>query len=110
MQDGENGVRIEFFGDCIDGIRKFDIKTQRSSEALESIDIEPVSFANGDEDSKIDIIDFVSPDAIFIEQPDVVAKSCIDEEQKFQKTILNLRESKQISEEDILDHMTIAKL
>lgn len=110
MQDGENGVRIEFFGDCIDGIRKFDIKTQRSSEALESIDIESVSFANGDEDSKIDIIDIVSPDAIFIEQPDVVAKSCIDEEQKFQKTILNLRESKQISEEDILDHMALVDM
>lgn len=110
MQDGENGVRIEFFGDCIDGIRKFDIKTQRSSEVLESIDIEPVSFANGDEDSKIDIIDIVSPDVIFIEQPDVVAKSCTDEEQKFQKTILNLRESKQISEEDILDHMALVDM
>ena len=34
MQDGENGVKIEFFEDCIDGIRKFDIKTQRSRESL----------------------------------------------------------------------------
>lgn len=104
MQDGENGVRIEFFGDCIDGIRKFDIKTQRSCESLGSIDIEPVGFTSDDGDSKLDIMDIVNPDVIFIEQPDVVAKSCKDEEQKFQKSIANLRESENITEEDISDH------
>jgi transcription-repair coupling factor (superfamily II helicase) len=39
---GENPVRIEFWGDIIDSIREFDVFTQKSQEAKNSIDIYPM--------------------------------------------------------------------
>jgi len=40
--DDDYGIRIEFWGDEIDSIRKFDIQTQRSIEMIESIKISPL--------------------------------------------------------------------
>ena len=40
--DEKYGIRIEFWGDEIDSIRKFDIQTQRSNDMLDSIKIEPL--------------------------------------------------------------------
>lgn len=40
--DDEYGIRIEFWGDEIDSIRKFDIQTQRSIEMIENIKIGPL--------------------------------------------------------------------
>ena len=40
--DDEYGIRIEFWGDEIDSIRKFDIQTQRSVEMIENIKIGPL--------------------------------------------------------------------
>lgn len=41
--DAEYPVRIEFFGDEIDGIRYFDVETQRSVEQLDSLVIKPAN-------------------------------------------------------------------
>ena len=40
--DDNYGIRIEFWGDEIDSIRKFDIQTQRSIEMIENINISPL--------------------------------------------------------------------
>ncbi len=40
--DDNYGIRIEFWGDEIDSIRKFDIQTQRSIDMIESINISPL--------------------------------------------------------------------
>ena len=40
--DDDYGIRIEFWGDEIDSIRKFDIQTQRSIEMIENIKISPL--------------------------------------------------------------------
>lgn len=40
--DDDYGIRIEFWGDEIDSIRKFNIQTQRSIEMIESIKINPL--------------------------------------------------------------------
>ncbi len=41
--DAENPVRVEFFGDEIDGIRYFDVESQRSLQELDTIVIKPSS-------------------------------------------------------------------
>ena len=40
--DDKYGIRIEFWGDEIDSIRKFDIQTQRSIEMLQKIEVNPL--------------------------------------------------------------------
>lgn len=40
---GENPVRIEFFGDEVESMRSFDIETQRSIKAIDSVSILPAS-------------------------------------------------------------------
>ena len=41
--DAENPIRVEFFGDEIDGIRYFDVESQRSLQELDTIVIKPSS-------------------------------------------------------------------
>ncbi|WP_166415591.1 transcription-repair coupling factor [Cochlodiniinecator piscidefendens] len=49
---GETGpVRLDLFGDVLDGIRRFDPATQRTTENLSVIDLAPVSEVVLDEDS-----------------------------------------------------------
>ncbi|MDP4032674.1 MAG: transcription-repair coupling factor [Pseudorhodobacter sp.] len=36
-------VRLDFFGDVLDGVRRFDVETQRTTEKLTAIDLAPVS-------------------------------------------------------------------
>ena len=40
--DEKYGVRIEFWGDEIDSIRKFNIETQRSTEMINKVEINPI--------------------------------------------------------------------
>ena len=40
--DDKYGIRLEFWGDEIDSIRKFDIQTQRSIDMLQNIEIDPL--------------------------------------------------------------------
>ena len=40
--DDKYGIRIEFWGDEVDSIRKFDIQTQRSVEMIQKVDINPL--------------------------------------------------------------------
>ncbi len=41
---GDGGpVRLDFFGDVLDGARRFDPETQRTTEKLKSVDLAPVS-------------------------------------------------------------------
>ncbi len=60
-------IRIEFFGDEVESIRLFDVGTQRSSHALESIRIPARAVAGGRPDSPLDTTGFLAllpPDAI----------------------------------------------
>jgi transcription-repair coupling factor (superfamily II helicase) len=41
--DRDTPVRLEFFGDTLESLRAFDVGTQRSAEALESLEILPLS-------------------------------------------------------------------
>ena len=40
--DDKYGIRIEFWGDEVDSIRKFDIQTQRSVEMIQEVEINPL--------------------------------------------------------------------
>ncbi|MEL7344185.1 MAG: transcription-repair coupling factor, partial [Pseudomonadota bacterium] len=41
---GQSGpVRLDFFGDTLDGARRFDVETQRTTQKLERVDLAPVS-------------------------------------------------------------------
>mgnify|MGYP000525689887 CR=1 FL=1 len=40
--DDKYGIRIEFWGDEVDSIRKFDIQTQRSIEMIQEVEINPL--------------------------------------------------------------------
>jgi len=49
---GETGpVRLDFFGDTLDGIRQFDSATQRTTKSLKSVELFPVSEVILDEES-----------------------------------------------------------
>ncbi|OXS18828.1 hypothetical protein CGU36_28570, partial [Pseudomonas fluorescens] len=49
---GESGpVRLDMFGDVLDGVRRFDPATQRTTEKLTGIDLAPVSEVLMDEAS-----------------------------------------------------------
>ena len=41
--DDKYGIRIEFWGDEVDSIRKFDIQTQRSIEMIQEVEINPIN-------------------------------------------------------------------
>ena len=49
---GESGpIRLDFFGDTLDGIRQFDPMTQRTTKSLKSVELSPVSEVIFDESS-----------------------------------------------------------
>ena len=60
--DAESAVRLELFGDEVDSIRKFDVNTQRSTEALESVRIIPAREIIYTEEKKPGIIKAISSD------------------------------------------------
>ena len=47
----EHPVRLDFFGDILDGIRRFDVETQRSAGMVDQIELSPVSEVVLDEQS-----------------------------------------------------------
>jgi len=61
--DWDKPVRIEFFGDEIESIRRFDIATQRSVESLDEIDLSQV---RADEVFTAQLADYLSDDTIVV--------------------------------------------
>ncbi|MBV9332634.1 MAG: transcription-repair coupling factor [Candidatus Eremiobacteraeota bacterium] len=67
----ETPVRIEFFGDAIESMRSFDIESQRSSAAVERLDVAPWADRLDDGTS---IFDYLPRDAaIVLEEPAKIA-------------------------------------
>ncbi|WP_380052363.1 transcription-repair coupling factor [Falsihalocynthiibacter sp. SS001] len=49
---GDSGpIRLDFFGDTLDGLRRFDAETQRTTDKLKTIELAPVSEVILDEDA-----------------------------------------------------------
>jgi transcription-repair coupling factor (superfamily II helicase) len=59
-------VRLEFVGDMVESLRRFDPTTQRSTAAVDRISIEPVRERFEDEDDGISIFEFLSARGIRI--------------------------------------------
>ncbi|MGA2265279.1 MAG: hypothetical protein ABSH10_02480 [Phycisphaerae bacterium] len=57
-------VRVEFFGDQIESIRRVDLDTQRSTDAIEGYDLTTASPAPGRETSTASLLDYLPADAI----------------------------------------------
>lgn len=78
--NSEEPIRIEFYGDMVESIRKFDVATQRSILMLDEISISPnFSSREIDEENKSSFFDFISADTIIItDEFDLLAKE-IDE-------------------------------
>ena len=71
--DWQQPVRVEFFGDEIESIRRFDIATQRSLESIRSIDLSRI---RADELFDSHFIDHLTDDTIVIlVEPDQIEKS-----------------------------------
>ncbi len=65
----EDPVRLEFWGDEITSIRRFDVLDQRSTDTLEVVDILPVDLklAGGGESRRRSLLDVVPRDAVLIQ-------------------------------------------
>ncbi|HYL26456.1 MAG TPA: transcription-repair coupling factor [Candidatus Nitrosotalea sp.] len=73
-------VRIEFFGDTIESMRAFAIESQRSSAAIEALDVVPWNDPN---ESGATLFDYLPGDAIVVlEEPATIASvaNALDEE------------------------------
>ncbi|MGI6168535.1 MAG: transcription-repair coupling factor [Christensenellales bacterium] len=57
---GESAVRMEFFGDTVDSLRRFDADTQRSVGKIRQVRIAPVTEAPLDEKGRGALIEFLS--------------------------------------------------
>ena len=70
--NNKQGIRIEFWGDEVDSIRKFDIMTQRSEENIESIKINPAHEELGENASNF--IEFLSKEyLIALDEPSKIS-------------------------------------
>ncbi len=61
--DWDGPVRVEFFGDEIESIRRFDIASQRSLESLDSVDVTIVGMTGG---SRAHLADHLPPGSWFM--------------------------------------------
>jgi transcription-repair coupling factor (superfamily II helicase) len=71
--DWDQPVRIEFFGDEVDSIRRFDVASQRSLESLESIEITILGASSAD---RAHFSDYLPPHSVFL----LIEPDLIDEE------------------------------
>ncbi len=74
--DGDHPVRIEFFGDEIESIRRFDVATQRSLGTVESVDITLLAPSASD---RAHLTLYAPPESWFL----LVEPTDLDEEGKF---------------------------
>ncbi|MFW5732874.1 MAG: transcription-repair coupling factor [Planctomycetota bacterium] len=67
-------IRVDFFGDEIDSIRRVDLDTQRSTERIDSFDLTAVAVASGAGDGKaVSFLEYLPDDAIVcMHEPDDV--------------------------------------
>ncbi len=65
----EDPVRLEFWGDEISSIRRFDVLDQRSTDTLQAVDILPVDLklAGGGESRRRSLLDVIPRDAVLIQ-------------------------------------------
>ncbi len=69
-------VRVEFFGDEIDSIRRFDLDTQRSSDTREGYDLTALSLADeSGADETVSLLDYLPAETVIC----LVEPSAIDE-------------------------------
>jgi len=57
-------LRVEFFGDQIDSIRRFDLDTQRSSETLDSYDLTTPAADTADLQHPVSLLDYLPAETI----------------------------------------------
>jgi transcription-repair coupling factor (superfamily II helicase) len=66
-------VRVDFFGDEIDSIRRVDLDTQRSTERVERFDLTAVRVGTGTDAEAVSFLDYLPDDAILcMHEPDEV--------------------------------------
>ena len=99
--------RIEFFGDEVDGIRTFEVNTQRSIEALESVDVFPASTTMPEEGAEetFHLWDYMNssngnPPLVVIEDPDRVHDYLELREQELWNDLEYLIEKDRATKED----------
>ncbi len=77
--DSDNPYRIDFFDDEIDGIRSFDVESQRSIENISEVELYPVSTALTEKQSSSSeyeyIWDYMLEGDVFIEDPERIRES-----------------------------------
>jgi transcription-repair coupling factor (superfamily II helicase) len=59
-------VRLEFFGDTLDSLRRFDPENQRSIERLEGIDLLPAQEQAGEREPTATLMDYVAADTRWV--------------------------------------------
>jgi len=71
----ENPVRIEFFGDEIDSMRKFDVFTQVSVENLEKITIGPADDLSRNDGSYTSVLEYFDENSyVFFDEPHKISE------------------------------------
>ena len=71
----ENPVRIEFFGDEIDSMRKFDVFTQVSVENLEKITIGPADDLSRNDGSYTSVLEYFDKNSyVFFDEPHKISE------------------------------------
>ena len=95
--NAKDPVRIEWFDETIDAIRRFSLEDQRSIGGLTKVDIMPI--ASGEKEAESSLLDYVSPDQLLV----LDEASAFFEEAK--KSYLDNREFKDqlFSEKELLE-------
>lgn len=62
--NAKDPVRIEWFDETIDAIRRFSLEDQRSIGGLTKVDIMPI--ASGEKEAESSLLDYVSPDQLLV--------------------------------------------
>ncbi len=82
----ETPVRVEFFGDAIDSVRRFDVITQRSTKVINRV---AVLRPNAEEDSETafaTLPEYLTPDALALfDQPEAFERALFEEGVYFEK-------------------------
>lgn len=75
--EADNPVRLEFFGDTIESIRRFDVGTQRSVARVPEVRILPLVETQTDTDGsrEFSLLNLVGPGLLFWDEPDQVRAS-----------------------------------
>ncbi|MFQ5601793.1 MAG: transcription-repair coupling factor [bacterium] len=83
----DHPIRIEFWGDQVESLRKFDPLSQRSLDKVKHINLYPQEFSSVDSKSKAlsqkkvktNVLDFLKPDALLVlDEPDLIRREFVD--------------------------------